>query len=73
MSEVQVLIDRCRKQGQATLRGVWPGRGALPTKIRANAKKLFGDQQIVKEEVDGENKVVATINYDKQRGVYQLS
>jgi len=91
MSEVQKIIDRCRKRngGQVSLRELWPGRGALPTKIRANAKKLFGDRQEVKEmqmvkkteivegkpkEVEVEESVViATIVFDKPRGVYLLA
>ena len=77
MNEVQVLIDKCRKHGQATLRELWPGRGRAVTERRANVKKAFGDQQVVKEDkiVDGETvqEVVATIVYDKSRGIYQLA
>jgi hypothetical protein len=77
MNEVQVIIDKCRKHGQATLRGIWPGRGKAPKARRANAKKAFGEQQLVKEEqvIDGETKevVVATITYFKGPGIYQLA
>jgi hypothetical protein len=82
MNEVQVLIDKCRKHGQATLRGIWPGRGRAVTERRANVKKAFGDQQVVKEnrmvkndegiEVE-ESVVIATIVFDKPRGVYLLA
>ncbi len=77
MSEVQQIIDRCRKRngGQVSLRELWPGRGANPTKIRANAKRLFGDSQIVP---DFDEKGIAKgteskFVYDKQKGIYQLA
>ncbi len=76
MNEVQVLIDRCRKANgnQVSLRSLWPGRGKAVTERRAKVKTLFGDKQEVKEDkiIDGEtvSEVVATIVYDKQRGVY---
>ena len=89
MSEVQMLIDKCRKHGQATLRELWPGRGRAVTERRANVKKAFGDQQVVKEMkmvkkteiVEGkpidkeveESVVIATIVFDKPRGVYLLA
>jgi hypothetical protein len=81
MNEVQVLIDKCRKHGQATLRGVWPGRGKIPKEHRSLAKKGFGDEQVIKEDqmvmnAEGveaqESVVIATIKYDKRQGVYQL-
>lgn len=75
MNELQVLIDHCRKHSQATLRGIWPGRGKNPTETRAKVKTLFGDKQEVKEDkiVDGETirETVATIIFDKQKGVYR--
>ena len=76
MNDLQTLIDKCRKHGTATLRGCWPGRGAAVTERRAKVKTLFGERQTVEEDkiVDGETvrETVATIIYDKQKGIFQL-
>lgn len=79
MNDLQILIDKCRQRNgyPVSLRSLWQGRGTAVTERRAKVKTLFGDRQEVKEDkiIDGEtvNGVVATIVYDKQKGVYHLS
>lgn len=69
MNDLNVLIDKCRQTGQVSLRFLWPGRGKTVTERRAKVKTLFGNRQEVKEN----DVVVATIVYDKIRGIYQLA